>query len=196
MALTVRKKESVSFKFSRQKSLQAVAFLLKQKHNTQTDNYMRLLKLLYIADRESLQETGHPITGDRFIAMEKGPTLSHLLNLARQRAYDSSEWDKYIELNGYEITLTQDPGNDKLCRYEVDKLKDIWQRYQGCGEFDVAEITEEFPEWIQNKPEPPQKVNNIALIDVLEALGRQDWFEAIAEDAQDEANFARRFGET
>lgn len=196
MALTVHQKEPVPFKLNQLKAIQTVAFLLKQKHKTMTDNYMRLLKLLYIADRESLKEKGRPITGDRFIAMKKGPTLSRLLDLAKQRSYNSSTWDKYIELNGFEITLVQDPGNDKLCRYEVDKLKDIWQRYQGCGEFDVAEITEEFPEWIQNKPEPPQKVNNIALIDVLEALGRQDWFEAIVEDAQDEANFARRFGET
>ena len=126
--------------------------------------------------------------------MERGPTLSHLLDLAKQRAYDSSEWDKYIELNGYEITLVQDPGNDKLCRYEVDKLKDIWQRHQDDDEWDVAKETEKFPEWLKNKPKP-QRQNDITLLDVLEALGRQDWLEAIVEDAQDEANFARRFGE-
>jgi len=192
--LPARQKKPDSFGFNQLKAIQAVAFLLKQKHSTRTDNYMRLLKLLYIADRESLQETGHPITGDRFIAMERGPTLSRLLDLAKQRAYDSSEWDKYIELNGYEITLVQDPGNDKLCRYEVDKLKDIWQRLQAFDEWDVAKATEKFPEWIKNEPEP-KKQNNITLLDVLEALGRQDWFEAIVEDAQDEATFARRFGE-
>ena len=194
MALMARQKESVPFKFNQLKAIQTVAFLLKQKHATKTDNYMRLLKLLYIADRESLQEMGRSITGDRFVALERGPTLSHLLDLAKQRAYDSSEWDKYIELNGYEITLVRDPGNDKLCRYEVDKLKDIWQRFQGFDEWAVAKETEKLPEWKKNKPEPDKR-NHIALLDVLQALGRQDWFKAIVEDAQAEANFARRFGE-
>lgn len=194
MALIARQKESAPFKLNQLKAIQAVAFLLKQKHVTKTDNYMRLLKLLYIADRESLQEMGRPIIGDRFIALERGPTLSHLLDLAKQRAYDSSEWDKYIELNGFEITLVQDPGNDKLCRYEIDKLKDIWLKRQNDDEWVVAKETEKFREWLKNKPEPGKR-NDITLLDVLEAVGRQDWHEAIVEDAQDEANFARRFGE-
>lgn len=38
-------------------------------------SYLRMLKLLYLADRESLKETGHTITGDRVVAMEHGPVL-------------------------------------------------------------------------------------------------------------------------
>jgi len=193
MGLVARQKEPMPFKFNQCKAIQAVAFLLKQKHATRTDNYMRLLKLLYIADRESLQETGRPITGDRFIAMERGPTLSHLLDLVKQRAYDSSEWDKYIELNGYEITLVQDPGNDKLCRYDVDKLKKVWHEFQDFDEWEVAEATHGFLEWQKNKPKATER-NDIDLFDVLEALGRQDWYKDILEDARDEASFVQRFG--
>ncbi len=180
------------FRIDQTKAIQAVAFLLKQKRATKTDNYMRLLKLLYVADRESLQETGRPITGDRFMAMEHGPSLSHLLDLARQRTFGLSEWDKYIELNEYEITLIQDPGNERLCPYDVDKLMDVYKRFQGFGPYKVAKETEKFREWIKNKPEPGGR-NYISLSDVLDALGRQDWFDAILEDAQDDAEFTRRF---
>ena len=38
-------------------------------------SYMRLLKLLYLAERKSLAETGRPILGDRTIAMQQGPVM-------------------------------------------------------------------------------------------------------------------------
>ncbi len=37
---------------------------------------LKLLKLMYLADRASLIETGFPITGDAIVAMDKGPVLS------------------------------------------------------------------------------------------------------------------------
>jgi len=193
MGLTVRQNENSPFKFDQQKAIQAVAFLLKQRHSTpKTDSYMRLLKLLYIADRESLQETGQPITGDKYIAMDRGPTLSHLLDLVRQKAYDSSEWDKFIERNGYEITLVADPGNGKLCKYEIDKLTDICNRFRDKDEWATAEETHKFEEWEKNKP-APGSVKDIPLLSLLEAIGKKDWYEAVVEDAQDEADFTHRF---
>ena len=56
------------FRFNFEKTLQAIAVLLRQSEN-RTDNYMRLLKLLYLADRKSLAQMGRPITGDRVVAM-------------------------------------------------------------------------------------------------------------------------------
>jgi uncharacterized phage-associated protein len=193
MSLTAHRDSSNPFRFKEKKAIQAVAFLLKKRHPTKRDNYMRLLKLLYFADRESLEETGRPITNDRFVAMDRGPTLSHLLDLARQRTYDSSEWDKYIELDGFEIVLIQDPGNDKLCRYEVDKLSEIWERYRNNDEWDVAQISEGFEEWKKNYHKSTS--TTIPLGDVLQAVGRADWLDAIMEDAQEEANFVQKFGE-
>lgn len=181
------------FRFNQKKAIQAVGFLLKQKHASKADNYMRLLKLLYIADRESIKETGAPITGDRFVAMDRGPTLSGLLDLVKQRSFSSAEWDMYIERDAYEIRLIQDPGNSHLCRYEVDKLSEIWERYRNCSEWDVAQETETFPEWKKNYHESTS--TPIPLLDLLEALGQQDWFKAILEDAQNDADLACRYGE-
>jgi uncharacterized phage-associated protein len=43
-------------------------------------NYMRLLKLLYIAERETLGRTGRPIVGGPVTAMERGPVLLEVLD--------------------------------------------------------------------------------------------------------------------
>jgi uncharacterized phage-associated protein len=41
---------------------------------------LKLLKLMYLADRKSLLETGVPITGDSISALDKGPVLSQTYN--------------------------------------------------------------------------------------------------------------------
>jgi uncharacterized phage-associated protein len=59
----------VRFPFDERKAAQAAAYLLK-KHDGRL-NFMKLIKLLYLADRKSLLENGKPITGDRMLAMPK-----------------------------------------------------------------------------------------------------------------------------
>lgn len=184
MSLIARRSKLNPFELNQKKAIQAVAFLLKQNHETnQSDNYMRLLKLLYFADRKSLEETGRPITGDYFVAMEHGPTLSQLLNLVNQREINNEEWDKYIQRDGHNIRLIKDPGNGKLCRYEIDLLRKIWSQYREKGEWEVALESEELPEWKKNNPGKSSKF--IPLSDVLEAIGKSGWLEEICEAAQE-----------
>ena len=68
------------FRFNIEKTIQAIAALL-HFHGSKEMSYLRMLKLLYLADRECLQETGRPITGDRVVAMEHGPVLSSVYDL-------------------------------------------------------------------------------------------------------------------
>jgi uncharacterized phage-associated protein len=192
VTLIARQNGLVPFKFNRLKAIQAVAFLLKQKHATKTDNYMRVLKLLYFADRESLKETGSPITGDHFVAMKHGPTLSQLVDLVKQRGVGNDEWDKYIERDGYDIRLINDPGNGKLCRYEIDLLKRIWEENRELGEFDVATKSEQLPEWKKNNPGGGSRP--IPLSDLLEAIGRRDWLDVIVERAAEDRAARHLFG--
>ena len=44
----------------------------------------QLVKLLYLADRQSLIETGTPITGDRFVFLIDGSALKRVLGLIRE----------------------------------------------------------------------------------------------------------------
>jgi len=170
MPLIAKEKNSSPFSFNQRKAIQAVAFLLKQNYDTNcSDNYTRLLKLLYFADRQSIKETGSPITGDRFVAMEYGPTLSNLLDFVKQQRPDNMEWDKYIQKNGFNIRLIKDPGNDELCRYEIELLNKIWQQYREKGDWEIVEESHKLLEWQQNNPGKSSKF--IPLRDVLNALG-------------------------
>src|ERR1700692_2783749 len=91
------------------KTVQAVAVLL---HSDRCDrmSYLRLLKLLYIADRESLAETGRSMTGARFLAMPPGPVLSEVYNLVAAAPRDAAGWSEFLRKDGYQLELFHDPG--------------------------------------------------------------------------------------
>jgi uncharacterized phage-associated protein len=68
------------FRFNIEKTIQAIAAFL-YFHQSDEMSYLRMLKLLYLADRESLKETGRSIASDRVVAMEHGPVLSSVYEL-------------------------------------------------------------------------------------------------------------------
>src|SRR5205085_12148203 len=172
--------------------MQAIAALL-HFHGTREMSYLRLLKLLYIADRESLRETGRPITGDQVVAMKHGPVLTSVYSLVKGEHTAWPVWSENFRKNGYRIELMRDPGNGQLSRYEIGKLRGIAEKYAGNNEWDMVEIVHGFEEWKKNDPGEASKA--IPLEDILDAVGRGADKEAIEQDAKDQAAFDRLFAE-
>ena len=178
------------FHFKIDKTMQAIAAFL-HFHGTKEMSYLRLLKLLYIPDRESLKETGRPITGDRIVAMEHGPVLSGVYDLVKGEHTAWPVWSKFFKKNGYRIELINDPGNGKLSKYEIGKLRALTEKYAEENEWDLIEIVHQFDEWKRNAPGKSSKP--IPLEHILEAVGRADDKDAILQDARDQAAFDRLF---
>src|SRR3954451_19324827 len=111
------------FRFHFERTLQASAHLLRLDGKRM--GYLRLLKLLYIADREWLAETGDSITGDRALAMKNGPGLSPVYDLIRGDAAQSGQWDDFIHKDGYTVALVKDPGRGDLSKGIIDKLSEV-----------------------------------------------------------------------
>ncbi len=178
------------FVFNVSKAIQAIGVLL---HTSSTShmNYMRLLKLLYIADRESLRDTGRPITGDRVMAMERGPLPSTVYSLIKGQHMEAPRWNKFFHRQRYEIGLTGEPGVGELSRYEIEKLEEIAQRYEDKDEWEMVQLTHEFPEWKKN--DPGQSARPIPVEDILEAVGRSQDIQLIIQDEKDRATFDRLF---
>ncbi len=180
------------FRFNFEKALQAVGVMLRTEPSHRM-NYMRMLKLLYICEKESLAETGHSITGDKVVAMERGPVLSHLYDLIKGTHYNASAWNRFIERDRYEIMLKeeQNPGTDLLNKFEIETINAVSERYHQQDEFDMVHLTHEFPEWKKNDPGKSSKP--IPLDDILEAINRKDDAEAIKKDADLENHLMSMF---
>src|SRR4051812_27718977 len=93
-------------RFREDKTTQAAALLLKWAGGRM--NYMKLIKLLYLADRTALLRWGRPITFARPISMRHGPVLSEVLDLINegQLAPETSAWRDTISAPAqYEVSL-------------------------------------------------------------------------------------------
>ncbi len=96
-------------------------------------SYMKLLKLLYLVDREALLRWGRPVSTDRYVSMDRGPVLSKTLDLINEGAEDNIGriWAKYISspLGDHEVELVQpDPPNDELSRAEEKLITEIFEK--------------------------------------------------------------------
>lgn len=170
------------------KTIQATAVLLRQEHFDEM-GILRLMKLLYIADRESIAETGRAITGDKFAAMEHGPVLTNVLSIVKDEDSRSLEWRKYYKRDHYRIEMHTDPGIGRLSRYEIRKLEEVAMRFANSDVWDIVRYTHTFPEWVRNDPGTSSKV--IPLEHVLEALGMEAEAEEILQGVREEEALQR-----
>lgn len=169
-------------KFDTVKVTQAAALLLKAHNGFITRK--RLLKLLYIADRELIQQTHRPLTGDRPVAMDHGPVLTRIYDLLKGAANGYEFWNCYIQqVAPYTHKLVQDPGIGKLSKLEIAKLDEVTRRYWWVDDDELSELTRHFPEWKRNEP-PKGGRNLIPTEHVLEALGFGADIEKFKQEAQ------------
>ena len=170
---------NIYFKFDLEKTIQAAAKLLCLESNKQMSR-LRLLKLLYIADRETLRDHRYSITGDSVIAMKHGPVLNEFYDVIKGDGAGSLTLDRYIRRRGHQLTLIEDPGQGRLNRYEIQKFQELSRRYMNADEWDIIEETREFQEWKDNElGDSP-----IPLEDILSVLGfSQKNIKSIVDDA-------------
>lgn len=179
-----------AFKLQFSKALQAAGVLLNEEAGKRMA-YLRLLKLLYISDRESFRTRGRSITGDKPYALEHGPVLSGVYDAIKGEGDDAETWATFIEREHYKIHLTKSPGRDDLSTSELDILKKVSQKYADKDEWDMVKITHKFPEWKRNKPSPGSR-RVITLKAILEAVGRTD-AETIQEELESDIRIDRMF---
>jgi uncharacterized phage-associated protein len=174
--------------FDTLKVVQAAAILLKEDRGRMTR--LRLLKLLYIADRESIAETLRPITGDDAVAMDHGPVLSKTYRLIKREAGpDNAIWDQYIAQEGArDHVLIGDPGDGRLSDHDITKLQAVSALRRGMTDYQIADETHKYPEWIKNQP-PEGSKQDISLHDLLDALGMAENEERLIDEERADAAF-------
>jgi uncharacterized phage-associated protein len=133
------------FRFNINKTIQAVGLLIELEGSPVSR--MRLLKLLYITDRELLTESGRPLTGDVAVAMRYGPVLSHTYDLIKGIAPDDELWREHFENLGYRVLLKKKPERTALTKRETEKLIEVTNRYRDMTDEEMSDLTHGFKEW-------------------------------------------------
>jgi uncharacterized phage-associated protein len=168
-----------------EKLVQATGYLLK-KYNNRRLNYTKLIKELYLSDRESINATNSALTGDAYVCMKHGPVLSNLYNLIKGRSHDQQAqmyWDSRFSTDGDDLLANFDQYPEgKLSRAEkaiIDKIDGQFHQNR-YGEL-IDYVHANCPEWRN----PGTTSIPLSLADILSALGRtQDEIDWILEETE------------
>ncbi len=113
-------------------------------------SYMKLIKLLYLADREALARWGRPITTDHYVSMDKGPVLSHVLDCINEGPGPDikSYWAQHIApSSNYEVTLSAIPDGELLSEAEDELLDEIFEKHGHLSRWAIVDLVHGLPNW-------------------------------------------------
>ncbi len=137
----------MSWYFDPNRVTQAAAFMVSRSDSASMP-YLKLLKLLYFADRESIREKGYPITGDQPYAMDYGPVLTRVYDYIKCKPRKGAHvWAKHFRTSGYDIELSVDPGTGDLSRYDRRILQRVYDEHKDVDGFDMSQLSHDYPEW-------------------------------------------------
>jgi uncharacterized phage-associated protein len=139
---------------------------------------LKLIKLMYLAERLSLERYGEPITGDRLVSMPHGPALSITLNHINGFIESSpGGWDEWIsDRENKEVSLTnpsmiESPEASLLALSDTDLevLNEIWDRFGRLSTTDLYDYAHSsaIPEWV----DPNGSSHPITYQELFRALG-------------------------
>lgn len=149
-------------------------------------SHLKLLKILYRAERRSWQERAVPIFGDEAIAMEYGPLPEGVYQLIRGQPGNQpnalqilQKWSKHFTRPGKNsVGLSRSkPLVGCLSEYETQVLLDETRRGYGRSPFDMSAELHRLPEWVRNSPGKSSK--RIPLRHILEAVRPGEDVEAL-----------------
>ncbi len=134
--------------FNETKATQAAARFLTLRGGPMS--YVKLVKLLYLADREALIRWGRPITTDRFVSLDIGPVVGRIYELVRDEPAPNSAriWRRFIsDPDHYEVHLLADPGWGELGAGELSLIEEIFEQHGRHGRWSIVDHTRSLPEW-------------------------------------------------
>lgn len=136
-------------RYREDKATQAAARLLKLRGGKMS--HLKLIKLLYLVERESLARFGVPLAYDTYVSMPHGPVLSSTLDRINTReAYQGGYWDSVIAPKANHEVSLREPDvvpNDQLSPAEEALIDEIFGRYGSLTRWQLVDFTHTLPEW-------------------------------------------------
>lgn len=166
--------------FHEARTTQAAARLLARRDGQMS--WLKLLTLLYLADRRALAAHGRPITHDRFELRDHGPVLRHTHDLiaAEGGTAAPSYWHRYVSVHAHgEVALRGACPRDALSRVQERILDDVFDEFGHMGRWELARFTRTLPEW----RDPHGSSLLLAVRDVLRGAGMDEADVDAVEDA-------------
>lgn len=147
-------------------------------------DYIKLFKLLYLAQKAHLSKYGRPIVNDDFYAMKAGPAPSVMYNICKVADGERSEQDledtarsisvqtkKMPKGNDVKyVTVCESPDMDELSTSDIECIDEIYAKYGKLTSSKLSTITHDSA-WKKNWDEEKAEGQKIGLLDIASAAG-------------------------
>ena len=171
------------------KAIQIASYFL-EKYNFKL-NYTKLIKLLYITDKEALRRWDTPVSYDHYSSMPNGPVLSGIYDLIMGRYKNEIKqlrWDEVFQRDGRDLVSIRGGRilTDELSERETDLIDEIDAKFHDWTYSQLIKHSHNkdfFPEW----KDPGDSSFPLSLRDVLKSVGREE--EEINEILEEERIF-------
>lgn len=162
--------------YNERKAAQVAAFFTAKQGGT--ISHLKLMKLMYLAERSSIQEYGDSMLDDALISMRYGPVLSRTKDC--MDGYGDTElqdgWDSWISDHAnHKVSLTKEDFSeellDEISPSEIELMEGVWGAHGNKNQWDLADYTHKScAEW----RDPGTSTLPIDYGDVLVANGTPD----------------------
>ena len=122
------------------KAAQITARFIKKQDGTDTQNYTKTMKLLYLVEREAMKRWNISLMGDALCWMDRGPVLSGVYDRIKGELVPGSQWGRWFATRGYDLALLSDPGEDHLAEPILDLIDILHERYKNVGWERIVDI--------------------------------------------------------
>lgn len=159
--------------FSERKVAQMAAWFLAQAGGQMP--VLKLMKLLYLADRESMNLYDAPMTFDFPVSMPHGPVLSRTLDLINGcQDFTEGGWEDWVQDRaGHRVEIKISPLKEsmlgQLSQADLEILSAVWNRFGQMGQWQIRDYThDQCAEW----QDPQGSSRPIPFQAIAQALGR------------------------
>ncbi len=118
-------------------------------------SHLKLMKLMYLSERTSLEKYANTITGDRFFSMPHGPVLSATFD--HMNGYIESQpggWGDFISARAdHEVSVKNKVPKNRntlghISKSDMEAIDEVWGKFGGMTPFQISDYTHEHcPEW-------------------------------------------------
>jgi len=113
---------------------------------------LKLMKLMYLAERESFKRYGEPLTGDSLYSMDNGPNVSKTYDTCKNKIVSEywRTWMRDRDGNLLSLIENKDPTDrlSELSIADLEILDSIWGKFGGMTAGQLVDYTHtNCPEW-------------------------------------------------
>lgn len=128
------------------KILNSIIFFASKSHDNSI-NRLKLMKLLWLADRIHLNRFGRLILKDNYNALPNGPVPSKTMDVSKQTV------DSAFNVKDYHIVAKADFDSKYFSKSDIDVMELVWEKYGNMNQYELRDFSHNFPEWLRYEKE-------------------------------------------